>query len=293
MTEGAWFAGVSASGTTVRVRHDAPEDVPPTKHDQRFWAGELRMNLAYGLSDSFAMEAQVPLRVTRTTVRFEPLGGGTLPAGYESIHHRNQTLQGLGDPRIGGRTGWGIGGATVSSVAGLTVPLGRIEKNPFELGDEGKKHQHIQFGTGTFNPYGNLFVRRTIGGYPIGVGVGVLLPWQENAYGYQAGIRANGGVQVSLPSWRRIEPGVRIDVAHEEAERWDGKVQQDGNLGRTDVLVAVSAGYPLGAYRVSLDVAVPVWTRIEKGHGQLEYPGVLGFGITRSFGTAAGAVAKP
>ena len=163
MEEGAWFIGANASATTVRVRHDAPEDAPPTKHDQRFWITELRLSAAYGLSDSLAMEVQLPYRVTRTTVTFDPLGDEPLPPGYESIHHRDQTITGFADPRVGGRTGWSVAGTSVSMLLGLTVPLGNIEPNPFELGDEGKTHEHIQYGTGTFNAVVDLYARRQTG----------------------------------------------------------------------------------------------------------------------------------
>lgn len=287
MAEGAAFFGASVSATTVRVRHDAPEDVPATKHDQRFWIAELRLTAAYGLSDSLAMEVQFPYRVTRTTVTFDPLGAEPLPPGYESIHHRNQTITGFADPRVGGRTGWNVAGTSIAMLLGLTVPLGNIEPNPFVLGDEGKKHEHLQYGTGTFNPVVDLHAQRQLGKLSASAGASALLPWQENQHGYQAGIRVNGGVQAGFPAWRKLEPGLRIGVAHEEAERWDGKVQKDGNVGRTDVLLGASLGYPIGAYRASLDVAVPVWRRLASRHGdqgQLEIPGVLGLGITRSFG---------
>ena len=267
MQEGSWFFGASVSGTTVRVRHDAPEDIPPTKHDQRFGISEVRLSAAYGLSDSLAMELQVPYRVTRTTATSRTLDGTPLPAGYESIHHRNETLRGFADPRVGGRTGWTVARTSVSAGLGLTVPLGRIEPDPFELGDQGKKHQHIQFGAGTFLPYVDLTARRQAGPTTLGLGLGALLPWQSNQYGFQPGVRVNGSLQASLPAWRKLEPGVRLDVAHEEPESWDGAIQQDGNVGRTDVLVAASLGYPAGAYRLSLDVAAAVWTRIPKADG--------------------------
>lgn len=288
MEEGSWFFGTSASGTTVRVRHDAPEDVPATKHDQRFWISELRLTAAHGLSDSLAMEVQLPYRVTRTTAAFRSLDGTPLPSGYESIHHRNETLRGFADPRVGARTGWAVAATSVSAGLGLTVPVGRIEPNPFERGEQGKKHQHIQFGAGTFVPWIDLSARQPAGPATLGLGLGVLLPWQRNEYGYQPGLRANGSLQASLPAWRKLEPGVRLDIAHEEPERWDGRVQQDGNVGRTDVLVAASLGIPAGAYRLSIDVAAGVWSRVPETHGdrgQLEYPGVVGVGITRSFGS--------
>lgn len=282
MDAGTWFAGASASGTTVRIRHDAPEDDPPTKHDQRFWIGEVRLNATYGLSDSLAIDVQAPFRMTHTTVKFRGLSGGPLPPGYESIHHRNETLRGIGDPRVAGRTGASVAGTDLSVQLGLTLPFGRTEENPFALGDAGLRHQHVQFGTGTFNPFVDLHARRRVGPLSVAVSGNALVPWLENEHGYRAGIRAAGGIRASAPAWKKLEPGIRLDVAHEEPERWAGKVQQDGNLGRTDALLGVTVGYPAGSYHVSFDVAVPVWQRIEGG--QLEYPAVVGFGISRAFG---------
>ena len=266
----------------MRVRHDAPEDDPPTKHDQHFWIGEMRLHAAYGLSDRFGMDVQVPLRLTHTTVTFRHLDGGPLPDDYESIHHRDETLQGLGDPRIAGRTGWSMRGTDLSTGLGVTLPLGRTEPDPFRLGDEGKRHQHVQFGTGTFDPFVELDVRRKLGAVTWALRAGALLPWQENEHGFQAGTRLNGGLEASLPAWKSIEPALRVDVSHEGAERWDGEVPSEGNLGRTDALVGAAVRYPMGSYRVSLDVSVPVWQRVEGS--QLEYPAVIGFGISRAFG---------
>ena len=280
MAEGSWLLSASTTGTTVRVRHDAPEDVPPTEHDQRFWIAELRMTAAYGLSDSFAMDLQVPYRLTATTVKFRPLGGGSLPADHESIHHRNETLHGFGDPRIGGRTGWTVFGAALSLRAGISAPLGSTEPDPFALGDAGKKHQHIQFGTGTFDPFADLGVTRTIGPIAWSLRGSATVPFEENEHGYQAGARYSGAIQASFPESRL--PSLRIDLAHEEPERWQGEVLREGNLGRTDLLVGASLAVPLGAQQLSFDVAVPVWQRIEGS--QVEYPAVIGLGLSRAFG---------
>ena len=35
---------------------------------------------------------------------------------------------------------------------GLFLPTGKTEPNPYQLGDFGKKHLHLQFGTGTLTP---------------------------------------------------------------------------------------------------------------------------------------------
>ena len=71
------------------------------------------------------------------------------------IHHRNQTYRGIGDPRfLAGRQFTSVGRTddwlTISM--GLTIPLGETQEDPWILGDAGRQHDHIQLGTGTFDP---------------------------------------------------------------------------------------------------------------------------------------------
>ncbi len=266
-------------------------DEPPQLHDQQFYVAELRPLFEVGLTERFGLEAQVPLRFTRTTVVFRRLDGTAFTPDYENIHHRNETLVGLGDPWLSGRASWRVGEVNLAGRLGVSLPLGRTEPNPFALGARGLPHQHIQFGTGTVNPVLSLDVGRALGRVRLqGYGQAQLFLYR-NGHGYQAGNRFAAGASAEMTVVERLRASLGADVLNEQPERWDGVVQQDGNVGRTDVLVGASLAYPVGALALSLAVKVPVYQHfIQAGHvhggdpGQLRYPAIVTLGLHRGFG---------
>jgi hypothetical protein len=102
----------------------------------------------------------------------------------------------------------------------------------------------------------------------------------ENEHGYQAGRR----VYASLVGDRRIRgpwrANVGFDAAWESAERWDGRVEEEGNLGRTDLLLSAGVLRQVGgAGALTLSLKVPLVTRVESA--QLDYPVVVVLGWSR------------
>ena len=73
-------------------------------------------------------------------------------------------------------------------------------------------------------------------------------------------------------------------MANEQPERWDGIVQQDGNLGRTDFLVGGGLHWSTQDVQLGLTLRVPVYSHIIGHHGQLTYPGLLGLTVGTAFG---------
>jgi hypothetical protein len=288
--------GVSLSTlvTDVRVVHPSAcpdigpicqvRDEPPQLHDQRFTIAELRATLEHALTDTFGLEVQLPLRSQRTTVRFTALDGTPLALDYENIHHRNETLFGLGDPWVLGRYAGRLGGVGLAARAGFTVPLGSTVEDPFALGAAGLPHQHVQFGTGTVQPLLGLEASRTWGKWGARAWGQAQLSLVENRFGYRAGHRFAAGLAAEGPLVGALRFSVGADVANEQPERWSGLVQQDGNLGRTDVLAGTGLAYPLGPVRLGLHLRVPVYQRIIGHHGQLTYPGILQLNAGTTFG---------
>ena len=74
----------------------------------------------------------------------------------------------------------------------MSLPIGKIEEDPYRLGDAGKKHLHIQFGTGTFVPiikfqHSIKFLSRlALHGFFTG-----RLPFYENGKAYRAPTELN------------------------------------------------------------------------------------------------------
>ncbi len=73
--------------------------------------------------------------------------------GY--IHHRDEIYHSFDDLNF--VVGYRLNGLATSKDSltlsgGLFLPTGKTEPNPYQLGDFGKKHLHLQFGTGTLTP---------------------------------------------------------------------------------------------------------------------------------------------
>jgi hypothetical protein len=262
---------------------------PPQLHDQMFYVAELRPILELGLTGQLGLEAQVPLRFTRTTVVFRRLDGTPFEPDYENIHHRNETLVGLGDPWVSGRVAGRLGDVDLTGRLGVSLPLGRTEADPFALAEQGLAHQHIQFGTGTFNPVLSLDAAGPLGGFRLQGYGQAQLSLYANGHGYQAGNRFALGASVERVV-ARLRLSLSADVINEQPERWSGVVRQDGNVGRTDVLAGAGLVWPLGPLALSLNVKVPVYQhfiQVEHAHGgdpgQLKYPAIVNLGLHRTF----------
>ncbi len=278
--EGQLSATLSTQGTAIRVVHDAFDETPPSVHDQLFYVGEVRPIVEYGLTEYLGVELQLPVRIVRTTIVFRDAAGEPLASSEGGeLHHRNETLFGLSDPWLSSRFYWHAGGLTLTGRLGVTVPVGRTEQNPFALGRAGLTHQHIQLGTGTFNPLAAVDAAYTVGRFSFRGYAQAQLTLYDNDKGYRAGSRYGAGVLAEARVVGDLRLALGADVLDEQPERWDGVIEQDGNVGRTDVLVGGSVGYRFGDLLVTLGVKVPVYQHFKQvgdhDPGQLTYPAIV------------------
>lgn len=300
LAPGELSLATNLTGTTMRVVHseECPDigpicrdrAEPPQRHDQRFYVAELRPIVAYGITRAFAAEAHVPVRLVRTTIQFRRLDGTPFSPDYENIHHRDETLFGLADPWLLGRVTGMVGKLGVTTRAGVGLPVGRTEEDPFARGRAGLRHQHIQLGTGTIHPVFAVDLATTIGPARVGGYTQALIFVYENGYGYRAGNRYSGGVAGDMEVAKRLRVGLGADVLNEQPEKWNGLVQQDGNVGRTDLLAGGMMAYAFGTVVASVSVRVPVYQHfIEAGHrhgadpGQLTYPAIVNLALATTF----------
>ena len=283
-------------GTTVRVQHGiacpdigpvcALRDEPPQHHDQRFWIAELRMQAEYAVTDWLGVELQFPLRLSSTSITYRDVDGNAFVPDQRDIHHRNETLFGVGDLWLSSRFRQRFGAFSFSGRLGLTVPLGRTELNPFAAGRAGFEHQHVQFGTGTFDPLLGLEAAYAWERVTARVYGQAQLTLSESAKSFQAGSRFGGGVAVDFKLIPSLQVGVTAETLTELPERWEGVVEQDGNVGRTDVLLGLSGAWTVGGSTLTLSLRVPVYQHFidtSADGGQLKYPGIVQLAFQRPF----------
>jgi len=238
-----------------------------------------------GLSRRFGASLLLPVRRIRTSIRYLDTSGDEVQLSAPDIHHRDEVVAGIADPMVLGAVSGTAFGWRLTARAGVTLPLGRTEEDPFARGALGLEHQHIQMGTGTVNPVLAAEVARTWGDWRVG---GFALTQQvvyENGKGYQAGDRYAGGLAARrrFPRW---SVGGSIEVQAETAERWGGVVyMDDGNRGRFDLILGAAASWR-ATEQVELDLALkwPVVTHAVGG--QLDMPVIVQLGAAWSFGGA-------
>lgn len=218
---------------------------------------ELAIIVARGLRPNLGLEVQVPIRVARDRVHYLDLARGPYTPPNPGLHHRNETLVGVADPQVVLHLGHQGTRWSVAGRAGVAVPLGRTEPNPFELGRLGLWHQHIQFGTGTWDPILGLAVGRTVGGFESQLNGVARLAVAENEHGYRAGDRYSVwlGARHRLGDAWSADAG--LNLAREQPETWAGRIEEEGNLGRTDLFLSLGAGrtFPrLGVLALQLQI---------------------------------------
>ncbi len=178
------------------------------------------------------------------------------------VHHRNETLNGFSDPRLFAHLGTVRGVWSIGARIGTSIPIGRTEPNPFELGRLGLPHEHIQLGTGTWDPIVSAAAGRSFGHVQIEAGGYSRFSLYENDHGYRPGSLYNGNVSVSSRLTGRWGGFVGGSYTREEAERWSGRLEEEGNLGRTDVSLSLGVGRPVpGIGDLSLTTTLPLYSK--------------------------------
>jgi hypothetical protein len=297
LDDGAVRLGAALTGTTVHVVHEAGcrdtsscREVPiqPTYfHDQRLYPLELRLVGEYGLSKTFGIEAQIPFRSVTSTIEYTDAAGAHYQPLDPGIHHRNETIFGVADPWLLLRIGTMVQNWWFAARPGVSIPLGRTEENPFALGDRGLRHQHIQLGSGTIDPVVIIEASRAFEAVQLQFFAQGQAALYENGNGYRAPWRVYGGGSLGRKLVSDLSGSLGLEASHEAAEKWDGEVRQDGNLGRTELLVAATLSHRLGATTLGLSARLPVWRHVVVGDeppGTLSSPVILSLSATHVFG---------
>ena len=253
-------------------------DEPPQLHDQTLRILQLQLGATWGFTDELGLEVRAPLKLVDTGIVYRQLDGTPFVPDFQNIHHRDETLVGVVDPWVMGRGTFDVGGFQFRVGVGVSLPVGRTEPDPFLAGERGEVHQHIQFGSGTVRPVGLVEVLRRVG--PVDAAWYGQGQWSldENGHGFRAGSAFATGLSGDVAITGALRGRLGLELLNEGAERWNGVVKQDGNLGRTDLLLGVGLSYPLGASTLRLTARVPVWQHVVGG--QLSYPALVESGVT-------------
>lgn len=259
--------------------------MPAQWHDLKLYFGELRVQASYGITRWLSADLQWSLRLVGVQFQLQDLATRRpiAPPFGEELHHRREVVVGPSDPWLGLRLADALGPLSFSFRLGATLPVGSTVENPFARGRAGRVHQHIQLGTGTVDPFFDLSLRRTIGHFAIEGWLLGKTSLYRNPHDYQAGSQLLSGLRASsdlwLSRWRFL---LGLLAYREEPERWSGIVENEGNLGRTDLIAESSLSWRFaGRWVATASLRIPVATWAEGA--QLTTPAIAELKIGAAF----------
>jgi hypothetical protein len=202
---------------------------------------------------------RVPYDVKDQRVRYTTLTGEPYTPPYGDIHHRTETLRGLSDAQL---TALLPLGGSLQVGGGLSIPIGHTEPNPIELGREGKKHEHIQFGTGTVDPVVSVLWSKPVSparSVVLVAAADAQIPLYENSHGFHApvSVRWSAGPSVSLGT-----TGISLQYAgqYQSIGRWSGEKDEGTGFHNGGVFLRASF-LPWKKFRVSPGVYREIYSK--------------------------------
>jgi thioredoxin 1 len=247
---------LDATGTHVDTAHDVdpaqyerdpvtgqPRPVQAARHEVALTVVELSLFGSLALRDWLALELRVPYRIVRSDATFRDDQGNELD--FESIHHRDETLTGIGDIEIWDR--FRVLGETATAKStldlrlGAALPTGNIVDDPYLLGAQGKQHQHVFFGGGTLDPIAGADFWQRFSGVTLNAFTTVRAPFYQNARDYRAGARGTLGAALQsglgLSRWTFV---AGLELYHERPAKWasgaDVLENEATDQGRTSLI---------------------------------------------------------
>ena len=260
----------------------------PYVHDVTLTIDETVLDAAYGLLPWLALEARVGARLVVERAKYYTLEGEPHPV--DDGHHRNETLFGPTDPWLALRTGARAGHLLVTSRFGLSFPLGSTEEDPYQLGARGLPHEHIQIGTGTFEPLVGAALTWIDERFEAQLAALGQMSLYENRKGYFPPSHLFLAARATLPL-DRFRPYAEGDLAHDGRELWHGVEGTEGSTVRSDVLVGGGIAWTfLAPWQVDLGFRVRVARLTDSA--TLEYPALFTLAIATSWDPASHADAE-
>lgn len=212
-----------------------------------------------GVRDGVQWTLRLPYDVKDQRIRYTTLGGAPFTPPYGDIHHRTERLTGLGDPSL--TLDWQQRDFLLT--AGTTIPLGHIEPNPIVAGREGRRHEHLQFGSGTFEPRVGVQYAAPVGDRDVTLfaRAETRLSLYENREGFRPPTTviwsAGPSFRTSLFG-RSIGVDPRLDGQYQTIGRWRGEIDEGSGFQNGGLRVQLSL--PVGSFTLTPGIYRELWS---------------------------------
>jgi hypothetical protein len=271
LAPGTWrFSLTTLYGSNFEGSHLSTEGTSPTgadvtvpqyRHDVSLDYARVELGLQYTLTNEWDVLARIPYEHKQQTAGLGVIESATADerAAMQrniDVHHRSITLRGLGDLQFLGRRRW----SRFAAAFGATVPTGKTVENPYDLGDRGLEHLHIQFGTGTIDPLLELTYTMPT----FGASLSARVPLYENDRTFRAPPEGTLAVYGARRLTARTEVRLEGALYAQGYGAWDGK--RDENTGLVGTSIAAGLTRSFRNFALSADVRYPLSQRtLEEG----------------------------
>ena len=276
--------GLSPAGQVVSV--------PNHRHAVELDFVRYELTAAYRFSDGWDAWLRMPYDVKQRSAQVEVVDPATeqeVAAMQRNLdlHHPSETLTGFSDFSllVAHRVQDLLRrGDVFAAAAGSSIPVGRTEEDPYVLGDAGLPHEHIQFGSGTFDPLLEAYYVMPIAGpFRVLVNAQGRFPLYENDKGYRGPLEVSSGAAVVFAATDRLSLRAGWSFFYQGYAHWSGA--RDINSGLMTIGALAGIGYRVtdGAI-LTLDARVPVAQQTLSDDGDtFEQGAVVQLGVSYAF----------
>ncbi|MDP6958548.1 MAG: hypothetical protein QF645_07005 [Planctomycetota bacterium] len=208
------------------------EDPIPNRHEVTLNWFRTQLDINRSIGKGWDVELQLPYDVKSQSVKYLTPEGNEFDNPEGDLHHRDETLQGMGDIKIFFHyrpTNVLREEDIVQLGFGLSAPTGKIEEDPYELGDLGLKHQHIQFGTGTVDPIFRLGYSTPVGKWNLSLSAGGQIPLYENRKHFKSPMLLDFSAGAHIGLTESVGLHARYVLMYQNRGHWHDEI--DPNTG--------------------------------------------------------------
>lgn len=266
--------GLSPTGQVVRV--------PTYRHRVTLDYTRVEVAALYTFAEDWDVWLRVPYEVKRQVATFELVEPATRDEVLamdrsRRLHHDSATYEGLSDLMLlvaHRERSVLVDGDLLSLAVGLTLPTGQTERDPYETGEAGQKHQHIQFGTGTVDPLLEAAYRLPLPeAFAVDGFAAARLPFYENPKSFRGPPELTAGVRLVKLLADVVELQVGATYFRQWPASWDG--DRDENTGLHTVLADVGVVLRAGGLLVSAGARLPLFQETFVGEAFEQGPSLL------------------
>ena len=217
--------------------------------------------------DTWNVWFRLPFEVKDQKARIASVDPATPPdvlrdmQDFNDLHHRTEAFSGLADISLlfaYSEASVFKDGDRLTLAIGTTIPVGETVENPLAAGEAGIQHQHIQFGSGTFDPLAEIYYtlpqrgKLSFSGYLLG-----RFPSYENSKGFRGSTEVTLDLEGQYQLTEPLAAHVGFVGLYQDFSKWDGQKDLNSGMFSLNVLAGYNFRRP-GGPTLRLDLMWPL-----------------------------------